>query len=268
MDVYQQIEMHKGDLSPRELVIYDIVCTKADEVVSHTTTELAGEFDISQSTFSRFSRRCGFKSFADLRMRLFQALADEAREGQEGSCASFDPAAQLQDLVRATREALPDDLLDQLADLLLSAGHVYTSGRGMSAMPADMLAQQLLSQTVPVSYMNPSVAEDYMRLSQADDTYVVFSSTGRPSHVFPHVAGGAFDEHHTKVILVTHSSRPLPPGVVDVRVVLPTWTRTQYPYYAETCTSMMVFCDFLTAWVAHRVERETGVSIDPVGTGQ
>jgi DNA-binding MurR/RpiR family transcriptional regulator len=262
MNAYQQIEMHVSELSPREMVVYDIVRNEPQAIVQSTTTELSSAFVISQSSLSRFSRKCGFPSFSDMRMKLFQALSDDARVANGTQEGTFDAADLLCDLVRTTREVADDETLDHLADIILGARHVYTSGLGMSSIPANLLAMQLLSQTVPISFIDPSMAWDYLKISQAGDAYIVFSSSGKSTHVYPHVIDTPVDDHHPRTVLVTHSARPLPPSAIDEVVVLPTWSREHYPYFAETTTSMLVFCDLLTAWIARRVEAQSGVGID------
>ena len=155
VDVPALIRSRLPELSPNDRRIAAWLLEHEAEAPFQTAESLARSAGVSKAAVVRFGSRLGFGGYAGLSEAMAGAASQRlARQGGAGRTAPHGHlldrwlSACLGDL-EATRSAIPDELLDSVATLLLAGdGRTYVFGQRKSASLAEY-AFFLLSPLVP-----------------------------------------------------------------------------------------------------------------------
>lgn len=250
MDAFQQMALHRDELTSTERLVADAVVSDPESFLQSTTTMAARHAAVSQSTVSRFCQKVGYESFADFRMNLMLSLS--ANTPQAADIGKHDPIEYLCDMTRATERALKKGSVDELAEKILGARTTFTTGGGLSAPPALTLSMELLKYGVPCYFMQNGQEMIHMHVAGSDDLVILFSSKNDTQRMLLNVLRETPKSRHPHTIMISHSSAHPLRRLVDEFVVLPTWQTERYPVYLEPITSMLVFCSILMISVSQR----------------
>ena len=242
MNVFEQMEIYKDALTPRERAVYDIVSANPDAVLGSTSVELAQRFGVSQSAISRFCQKVGYEGYGEFRMQLHKSLA--AQSFDDASAPSHEDC--LVRLLSATSETLAQPEAQRLASAIRSARYVYTLGSGQSSTPARMLASRLREDAICANYVESGDAQESLHVMDQRDLVVMFSSKNATFAEFMSMRGSISADHRPRVALVTHTARHPHAKESDPVVVLPTWSTLSLPLYLEPQDSMVFFCMMLS----------------------
>ncbi|QNK39101.1 MurR/RpiR family transcriptional regulator [Caproicibacter fermentans] len=246
MDIFQQMERCKKDFTPREKEIYEIFTSEPDVIAQNTTVAIAARYGVAQSAISRFCQKIGFNSFGDFRMALALSMSSHAFSAPQEQ-ADWGRVEYMCDLVRATREMLPDSLLHSFSAKIIQADRIYIAGTGRSGIPARLLAIQLVQLCRPCFYIEPGLEVETLHIMRSGDFVVLFSAQNPTHKDFLTMASDVSPSRRPQTLLVTQSLKHPLYKMVDEVVCLPTWNTQHYPYSIENTTSSFVFCDLLTA---------------------
>ncbi len=194
-----------------EKKIADCIKSRKEDVVDMTVAELAAASGTSDATVSRFCRRCGFKSFQNLKMALAREVLEERQKAIQVS----------NDIDRADKgQSLQNILANKVAELTET----------VNLMDGEALEQADLVQVAAVGNTAPTALDCAFKLNQLGiravsgtiwegETARAFNLTGRDvllvisnsgtSRRLQALAEGA-KENGAKIILVTNNgSSPL-----------------------------------------------------------
>lgn len=265
VDAFQQISLHRGELTATERRVADAIVANPEAFLQSTTTMAAQNAGVSQSTVSRFCQKVGYESFADFRMNLMVSLSSNTPQQERDG--GHDPADYLCDMLRATDSALKAGVLEGLAERIVSADKVFTSGGGLSAPPALTLSLGLLKYNVPCYYMECGQEMIHMHVAGAKDLVVLFSSKNDTHRMFLNVIDEMTPSRRPHTIMVSHSAAHPLRRLVDEFLVLPTWQTERYPVYIEPMTSMLAFCSLLMVCVSQKRGRDPEM-LPPIVNGR
>lgn len=254
MDAYRQMELHKDELTPRELGVYEAIVNNDELVRGSSSTELAKALGVSQSVISRFCQKIGFSGYGDFRMSLYQSVGKLEGRGERG--AGRDIADYYSDAVYEVRRALPDDLLDELAQRAIGARDVYISGFGGSAVPASFLGTLLSQDSIRAHVVAPGDEIGVLHFTSERDLFVLFSLMN-PTHAsFVSTVRELNPKRRPYVVMVTGTpSHPLR-REVDQVIALPSWNAKRGDAYLPPTFAATLFCMLLSHAVSEKVDQD------------
>lgn len=252
MDAYRQMELHKDELTPRELCVYEAIVNNNELVRGSSSTELAKALGISQSAISRFCKKIGFSGYGDFRMSLYQTVGKLEGRGEKGD--ERDIADYYSDAVYEVRRTLPDELLDELARDVTGARDVYISGYGGSAGPASLLGTLLSQDSVRAHVIAPGDEIGALHFSSEKDLFVLFSLMNPTHRNFVSTASELNPKRRPRLLLVSGTaSHPLRQEV-DQMVALPSWNTRRGTAYVTPAFAATLFCMLLSQAVSEMVD--------------
>ena len=111
-----------------EKKIANCIMERKREVVDMTVAELAQASGASDASVSRFSRRCGFKGFHQLKMTLARELSEESQASVGNDISRRDIGQSLQNIlankteeIRQTVAMMDPENLDRILDIIQKA---------------------------------------------------------------------------------------------------------------------------------------------------
>jgi DNA-binding MurR/RpiR family transcriptional regulator len=201
--------------------IAEFILTEPAAASRLTIVELAERTGTSPGTVTRFSRACGLRRYADLRV----AIAEEV--GRSGANRwSTDIGQQIHPddpldrvievLVSANTQALVDtaerldpDVLDQVAEAIVGARHCHFFGVGTSAITAEEFGLRVRRIGI-ACWTWPDVHSALIAASQADerDVFVGISFSGHVAETVE-VITAASARSTTTVVITQDRESPL-----------------------------------------------------------
>lgn len=251
MDAYRQMELHKDELTPRELSVYEAIINNDELVRGSSSTELARALGISQSVISRFCQKIGFSGYGDFRMNLYQVAGKLEGRGEKSN-DERDIADYYADALYEVRRTLPDSLLEELAEKVLAASDIYLSGYGASAIPASFLGTLLTQDAQRAHVVSPGDEVGVLHYSSEHDLFFLFSLMN-PSHKdFVTTTHELNPQSRPHTVLISGTpSHPLR-GEVDEMIVLPSWSTRHHDTYLPPTYATTLFCMLLSHAVSER----------------
>lgn len=214
-----------------EKKIADCIKSRKEDVVDMTVAELAAASGTSDATVSRFCRRCGFKSFQNLKMALAREVLEEKQKAIQVSndIDRADKGQSLQNILAnkvaeltETVNLMDEEALEQALQLLEQADLVQVAAVGNTAPTALDCAfklNQLGIRAVSGTIWEGEAARAFNLTDK--DVLLVISNSGT-SRRLQALAEGV-KENGAKIIVVTNNSAS--PLALLADVVLVTATR-------------------------------------------
>ncbi len=267
MNIWEQIENCKSELTPKEREIYDLVYQDPYSFTTLSATEIASRYNVAQSTISRFCQKAGFSGFGDFRLSM--AMSNSSQVLQTGSASqnsegAYDFIQAFCHMAQLTGQAMAANRIQPLAKRIIHATHIYTSGYGASHVAADSLAFQLTCSGIPASNIMPSREEETLHIIRSTDIVILFS-TANPSHRnFLLLTSDIAPEMRPYLVLVSSTNKhPLRHRVSQV-VTLPYPSESGYITSFQLNVPQYIFSCLLTEQcVRLLLEQDAGASQMP-----
>lgn len=143
-----RMEGQYGALSKSQKKIADYVLNNYEKATLYTAAKLGDEVGVSESTVVRFAIHMGFEGYPEFQKCLQETVKSELTttqrmqftELQMESMGLLDTIFKRDiDAIKQTREGLSNELMEEAADAVCNAKHIYIIGVRSSAPLADFL---------------------------------------------------------------------------------------------------------------------------------
>lgn len=248
MNVWEQMENCKQDLTPKELEIYELVKQDPYSFTASTAMEIASRYHVAQSAISRFCQKIGFSGFADFRLSMILATSTRSYSLDDSSNSQppLDFTDQMCYMIQQTKKSLSARVLDELSARIIHSTSVYTSGYGSSLSAAQMFAVLLTCSGVPAHFMQPSLEMEKLHILKSSDIVFLFS-VSNPSHAdFLSLVADMPADKRPYVILVDGISRHPLRGKVSQVITLPDWLTLRVSFMISSTIPQFAFCHIVT----------------------
>ncbi len=245
MNIWQEMESHLKEYTPKELEIYELVKKDPYSFTASTAMDIAKRYHVSQSAISRFCQRNGFNGFSDFRMSMMVSSTGDTL-GRAKHEMPHEYVSYLTDYVHRVDQCLTPQLSEQLCSLVLNADHIYTSGYGASNVSAEMLSLRLTLCGIR-SYNIPTSQEmEFLHIITHKDVVFLFSAAN-PSHKdFFSLVDEMPKEKRPYIVLVSYVKKHPFSKKVDLQITLPTWNTLSYNHSLDSNVGQVNFCFLLT----------------------
>lgn len=189
------IETMRKNLSPAEQKIADYILAHPQTCMRGSSSELASNAQVSQSSVVKFSQKLGFKGFSDLKLAISQSLVHQTQASQTAIHGDIDRSDNhktvMNKLLSSKLTAMEktvamnsEETLDQALQLVRDASRIQISGMAASSLVAKDLGFKLmkLGKSVLVE------SDGHIQLANASsltekDLLIAISHSGRSREV-------------------------------------------------------------------------------------
>ncbi|MFD2627824.1 MurR/RpiR family transcriptional regulator [Oceanobacillus kapialis] len=191
-----------------EMVLYKYVMEHKEKVVYMRIRDLADEAHVSTSTIMRFCRKLNCGGFSEFKVKL-KLLLDEGqnmniKNGQHVLAEFFE---------RTSNEAFTRKL-DEAAEAVAAAGHVFSIGIGSSGALAEYGARYLSSFGTFSTYLKDWYLPIHANLH--DSITIALSVSGENRFTLSHIH--KLKEKGSKILSITNNMHSTIAKIADVNV--------------------------------------------------
>lgn len=222
-------------LSKTEEKIAEYILAHVNTIGFLTSTTLAEEIGVSDTSIIRFIRKLGFKGYAEFRAEMNNRTAQQIDQSQLGlspgekytkTLKQINPNRLISDVsqytfhnLQQTYAQLTQDSIDQVVDIILSSKRKYIAGFRGTSCCAKYMASKLVfltSNVIPITHAEAAAVETLMDISEGDCLFLYsfprYSEIGR---VLVNIA----KENGAKIILMTDRHTAPLAGCADAVVL-------------------------------------------------
>ena len=209
MNPLQNMELHKNQFTPNDLLIYNTIMQSPSRVTHMTTSVLAAECGVSQPALSRFIKSLGYDRYQNFRADLISWLAQQAEQDEVGAnhLGYFN---QLYELLQESETLMTREYMTQLAGYVDSFDHIYASGMAKSYQPALLLETLLRKNKRYVQAIHSESLKELGDFMEDNDLVIIFSVSAQSAIL-----------NDGKVMLITANPHNNYEKKIDKSIVLP-----------------------------------------------
>ena len=250
MDPIQLMEANRPEFTRNDILIYQTIIAKPEQIVHMTTNALSEACGVSQPALSRFVKMLGYSRYQDFRADMIACLAqkNEQNARSSGHLGYFHTLYQV---LEEAEKLLTEDFMQDILEYIDSFSHVFATGTGKSFHPAQLL--QILSyktgrniQAIPRDLLYET--SDYMK---ERDLLIIFSASGASQIVRD------MNKISGKIMLVTANPRHMLREIADRVIILP-----YIPPDPEQSAVSPVLFDILVELLASFMAKRSGREYD------
>lgn len=266
MDIFSALQEDRGQLSPAEGRIAEIIVSDFEFAVNASIIELAERAEVSPPTVTRFCRRLGCESFSDFKVQLARTAHIGVRY-LKPEPKSSDPADVAQDIITKAQNALfllhrtlDIDAINRAAERIAKAEMIYAFGSGGNS---SMIAEEFQNRLFRLGLRITASSDHSMQLMMAaaarpGDVLIGSSFSGRNAELVR--AFALARESKVTTIALTQSGSP----VADVaEIVVPIDLPEGNNIYRPTSTRIAYIAtvDILASLVAYAIQPKATVTL-------
>ena len=183
-------KIQKLSLTQKDRIIADYILEHLDMIGLQTSTTLAQDIGVSDTSVIRFIRKLGFKGYADFRSEMTDRIVqrcDQAPSPGEKyikSLESINQSSLVQDVQSYTLDNLQKSFsklemstVNQIADIILSSNRKFIAGFRGTACCAHYMSSKLLflvPNVISVIHADADAVEKLVDISK-DDCLILYS---------------------------------------------------------------------------------------------
>ena len=191
-NILLSIQNQMTTFTPGERKIAQFIYDNADQVLSMSAQELSQATQSSSASIVRFSRSLGLTGFPELKQHLSVALNDmsepdlleEVQAGESMATIKSKLQLRMENSIAETKEAVADDTLLAVADMVVHSQHLFTYGVGASSLVAQDLFQKLTRIGISTVFLQDvHLLASMVGQYGGDATVILMSNSGETSEV-------------------------------------------------------------------------------------
>ncbi len=216
MDTVAYIRSRADSLSQTEAQIAKYICKYPQKVSDMTSSALAKELNIAQSTIIKLIQKLGYKGYTELRIELAR-MPNKTQEEIHNNISLSDPLELVatkigmdnQQAIESTCKNINYSTLEQVIVAMKNSNKIILLGIGASSLVAQDLAYKLLKLGKCAIHQTDYHSQLSMCATlNRNDTIIAISHSGRSAEVLLAVKEGR-NLGATVVVITSNSHTPL-----------------------------------------------------------
>ncbi len=217
MDTVAYIKSRADSLSQTEAQIAKYICKHPQKVSDMTSSALAKELNIAQSTIIKLIQKLGYKGYTELRIELARIPNKTPAQEIHNNISLTDPLELVatkigmdnQQAIESTCKNINYNTLEQVIVALKNSNKIILLGIGASSLVAQDLAYKLLKLGKCAIHQTDYHSQLSMCATlNRNDTIIAISHSGRSAEVLLAVKEGR-NLGATIVVITSNSHTPL-----------------------------------------------------------
>lgn len=182
MDILSVIQKQYLNFSNKERLIADYILMENSRMQNINITVLASRIGVSSGTITRFCKKIGCATFADLKIQLSSAIKPPKAYKEN------DPLNQVysfyKQVIERTNNMMDRSALERIINEILGARFVYIYGLGNSGLTAN----EFMLRLIRMGFQGQSISDSHLMLINSSivskkDLVIAFSVSGETMEV-------------------------------------------------------------------------------------
>ena len=174
MNPFEKIELKKDTFTKKEMIVYNILQKNPDLILRGSITSLAKDYQVSQSTITRFCQKIGYDGFNEFKFDVFRS-EKQGRQEQNNNLSTIDSYCRLLNILN---ENIDNEMMERFAKSIIHADTIIVTGSHKSSLPAKMLQYNLFKIHKKVIFLATDEFHDIDQIANKNDLVVVFTNRG------------------------------------------------------------------------------------------
>ena len=73
MNPFEKMDLKKDSFTKKELILYDVLKDNLQNILSFSASDLSKQYNISQSTITRFCQKIGYDGYNEFKFDVFRS---------------------------------------------------------------------------------------------------------------------------------------------------------------------------------------------------
>lgn len=241
MNPFEKIELKKDSFTKKEMIVYNILQKKPDLILRGSITSLSKEYQVSQSTITRFCQKIGYDGFNEFKFDVFRS--EKQGNDDDNNNSTIDLYCHL---LHILEDNLNKEKMRNLAKSIIHAKNIIVTGSHKSSLPAKMLQYNLFKIHKKAIFLSNDEIHDISEITNPDDIVIVFTNRGNGI-----LTKNTYKEDREKnkfqLAFITMNDRLPTKKYSDHYIWLPSSSNQNFNQYLENQIVFFIYVDLLTS---------------------
>ena len=243
MNPLNKIDLKKDTFTKKEMIIYNILKENPDLILRGSIATLSKDYNVSQSTITRFCQKIGYEGFNDFKFDVFRYEKQDTIEDSPGE-SRIDNYCNL---FKILEETLDQDKMKKLANDIMKSETVIVMGSHKSALPAEMLRFNLLKFGKKVLYVSSDLIHDLNHFVTEKDMIIYFTNRGSSLPHYKSALKHIKNEKNCNITILSMNNKLALKNFCDNFIWLPSSVNQHFDKYLENQIVFFLYIDLLVS---------------------
>lgn len=245
MNPFEKIELKKDTFTKKEMIIYNILQKNPDLILRGSIATLSKDYQVSQSTITRFCQKIGYDGFNEFKFDVFR-FEKQGYNSIENNTSVIESYCKL---LHILEDNLDHDLLKKVAQDIVNANTIILTGTHKSSLPAQMLRYNLFKCNKKAILLDQGDLQDLPHIVNENDMVIMFSNQGSGLQIKNQFKDEK-EKYHFNLTFITMNDKLSIKKYCDNFVWLPSSSNQHFESYLESQIIFFVYIDLLTSEIA------------------
>ena len=246
MNPFEKMDLKKDSFTKKELMLYDVLKDNLQNILSFSASDLSKQYNISQSTITRFCQKIGYDGYNEFKFDVF-------RSGKQGN-SSKDNLSTLDayiKLIEILKSSIDYQQLNQFASDIVNAESIIILGMHKSALPAKLLQYNLYKYGKKANFIDyEDNVNDFQQLINQDDMVIIYTNRGIVLGSINTTLKDMSKKLSFNLSIITMNDKLSIKKYTNNYIWLPSTINQGFQNYLENQVIFFIYTDILTSEIA------------------
>ena len=246
MNPFEKMDLKKDSFTKKELMLYDVLKDNLQNILSFSASDLSKQYNISQSTITRFCQKIGYDGYNEFKFDVF-------RSGKQGN-SSKDNLSTLDayiKLIEILKSSIDYQQLNQFASDIVNAESIIILGMHKSALPAKLLQYNLFKYGKKAIFLDyGDIVNDFQQLINQDDMVIIYTNRGNVLGSINTTLKDMSKKLSFNLSIITMNDNISIKKYINNYICLPSTIIQGFQNYLENQVIFFIYTDILTSEIA------------------
>ncbi len=246
MNPFEKMDLKKDSFTKKELILYDVLKDNLQNILSFSASDLSKQYNISQSTITRFCQKIGYDGYNEFKFDVF-------RSGKQGN-ASKDDLSTLDayiKLIEILKSSIDYEQLNHFANDIVKAHSIIILGMHKSALPAKLLQFNLFKYGKKAIFLDyGDIVNDFQQLVSEDDMVIIYTNRGNVLGSINSTLKDLIKKVSFNLSIITMNDKLSIKKHTQNYIWLPSTINQGFQNYLENQVVFFIYTDILTSEIA------------------
>lgn len=245
MNPFEKIELKKDTFTKKEMIVYNILQKNPDLILRGSITSLAKDYQVSQSTITRFCQKIGYDGFNEFKFDVFRS-EKQGKDSHENNLSTIESYCHL---LHILEETIDKEKMYNLAKSIIESESVIITGSHKSSLPAKMLQYNLFKIHKKALFLADDEIHDLEQITTDKDLVIVFTNRGN-SLLAKNTYKEDKEKNHFQLAFITMNDKLPTKKYSNHYIWLPSSSNQNFDQYLENQIVFFIYVDLLTSEIA------------------
>ena len=246
MNPFEKMDLKKDSFTKKELILYDVLKDNLQNILSFSASDLSKQYNISQSTITRFCQKIGYDGYNEFKFDVF-------RSGKQANTSKDDLStldAYIK-LIEILKSSIDYEQLNQFASDIVKANSIIILGMHKSALPAKLLQFNLFKYGKKAIFLDyGDIVNDFQQLVSEDDMVIIYTNRGNVLGSINSTLKNLVKKVSFNLSIITMNDKLSLKKHTKNYIWLPSTINQGFQNYLENQVVFFIYTDILTSEIA------------------